>query len=122
MATTEVHGHTTLELQRNVIRRVNVGDIVTRSAARAPGDPAVVGGARGPGAPAARAGGPRLAGRGGGARGAGPACCVEARAPLTYLYRSGGTAAPKGVVGSHLAIYLESTSAVMDLRFGPEDR
>src|SRR5438034_311311 len=43
-ATTEVNGHSTLELQRNVIRRVNVGDIVTRSAARAPGDPAVVDG------------------------------------------------------------------------------
>src|ERR1700684_392260 len=34
------------ELQRNIIGRVNVGDIVTRSAARAPGDLAIVDGDR----------------------------------------------------------------------------
>ena len=226
MATTEVHGHSTLELQRNVIRRVNVGDIVTRSAARAPGDPAVVDGdrrmsygqlnaavnrlanalsarryrrgdalalvsgngleflqtyyacaklgvvcvpinlgwqpaevsyvlehsrargvvvetqladwlapsladapgvrevflARGTGVPDARAGWTPLDELVSGAPADEPACFVEDRDPLTYLYTSGTTAAPKGVVGSHLAIYLESTSAVMDLRFGPEDR
>jgi acyl-CoA synthetase (AMP-forming)/AMP-acid ligase II len=51
-----------------------------------------------------------------------PEAYVGDRDPITYLYTSGTTAAPKGVVGSHLAIYLESTSAVMDLRFGAEDR
>jgi len=33
---------------------------------------------------------------------------IEDRAPLSYLYTSGTTSAPKGVIGTHLAIYLES--------------
>ncbi|MFX8907143.1 AMP-binding protein, partial [Acinetobacter baumannii] len=32
---------------------------------------------------------------------------IEDRAPLSYLYTSGTTSAPKGVIGTHLAIYLE---------------
>ncbi len=51
-----------------------------------------------------------------------PACRVEDRDPITYLYTSGTTAAPKGVVGSHLAVYLESTSAAIDLQLRPDDR
>jgi len=51
-----------------------------------------------------------------------PACLVEDRDPITYLYTSGTTAAPKGVVGSHLAVYLESTSAAIDLQLRPDDR
>src|SRR3954453_13573899 len=39
-----------------------------------------------------------------------PQVQVEDRAPLSYLYTSGTTSFPKGVVGSHLAIYLESMS------------
>lgn len=215
MATEVRRQHSRLELQRNVIRRVNVGDIVTRSAARAAGDPAVVDGdrrlsygqlnaavnrlanalaahgyrrgdalalasgnsleflqtyyacaklgvvcvpinlgwrsaevtyvlehsrARGVVVESQLAGwlAPSLAdavevrdvflARGTGAAGAAadwtpldelvaaatadePACFVEDRDPLTYLHTSGTTAAPKGVVGSHLAVYLESTGA-----------
>jgi acyl-CoA synthetase (AMP-forming)/AMP-acid ligase II len=227
MVSTEVRrDHSRLELQRNLIRRVNVGDIVTRSAARAADDPAVIDGdrrvsygqlnaavnrlANALGARGFRRGdalalvsgnsleflqtyyacaklgvvcvpinlgwrpeevvyvlehsrargvvvetqladwlAPALAAAAGVsdvflARGTDradtltewiplheliadasadePACFVEDRDPLTYLYTSGTTAAPKGVVGSHLAVYLESTSAVMDLRFRPEDR
>jgi acyl-CoA synthetase (AMP-forming)/AMP-acid ligase II len=216
MATTEARRtHGKQELERNIIGRVNVGDIVTRSAARAPGDPALVDGdrrlsygelnaavnrlanaliARGyeRGDVLALASGnsieflqtyfacaklgvvcvpinlawgatevpyvlehsrargvvveaqladwlsPALAEATGvhdvfvapgtfdelvaGAHDGEPACYVEDRDPISYLYTSGTTAAPKGVMGSHLGIYLESTSAVMDLRFGPEDR
>jgi acyl-CoA synthetase (AMP-forming)/AMP-acid ligase II len=226
MATTQAsHEHSRLEIERNLIHRVNVGDIVTRSAARAPGDLAVIDGdrrvsyaeldaavnrlanafaARGYGRgdalalvsgnsleflqtyyacarlgvvcvpinlgwrPAevtyvlqhSRARGvvaetqladwlaPCLADAPGvdevfvtpgtgadvpvgwttldeltaGAGAGEPACFVDDRDPITYLYTSGTTAAPKGVVGSHLAVYLESTSAVMDLRFAADDR
>lgn len=44
------------------------------------------------------------------------------RAPLTYLYTSGTTAAPKGVVGNHTAIYLESVAMALEARFGDDDR
>lgn len=57
-----------------------------------------------------------------GADRAAPACLVEDRDPITYLYTSGTTAAPKGVVASHLAVYLESTSAAIDLQLRPDDR
>lgn len=51
-----------------------------------------------------------------------PQVYVEDRDALTYLYTSGTTAAPKGVVGSHLSIYIESLTSAMENRFGPEDR
>src|SRR3989442_958305 len=51
-----------------------------------------------------------------------PAFLVEDRAPLTYLYTSGTTSAPKGVVGSHLAIYLNSLGAAIDSRMSDGDR
>ena len=44
------------------------------------------------------------------------------RDPLSYLYTSGTTASPKGVVGTHLAVYLESMSAALDNGWGPADR
>jgi acyl-CoA synthetase (AMP-forming)/AMP-acid ligase II len=37
-----------------------------------------------------------------------PECLVGERDPISYLYTSGTTSFPKGVVGSHLAIYVES--------------
>src|SRR5580700_5505658 len=43
-------------------------------------------------------------------RAAEPAREVDDRDALSYLYTSGTTSFPKGVVGSHLAIYLESMS------------
>ena len=36
-----------------------------------------------------------------------PRTVVEDRDPISYLYTSGTTSAPKGVVSSHLAVYLE---------------
>ncbi|MDA8070958.1 MAG: AMP-binding protein [Actinomycetota bacterium] len=51
-----------------------------------------------------------------------PEAYVEDRDALSYLYTSGTTAAPKGVVSSHLAVYLESTTAVMDFRVHRDDR
>jgi acyl-CoA synthetase (AMP-forming)/AMP-acid ligase II len=47
---------------------------------------------------------------------------VEDRAPLSYLYTSGTTSFPKGVVGSHLAIYLESMNVALDSGWGAGDR
>jgi acyl-CoA synthetase (AMP-forming)/AMP-acid ligase II len=44
------------------------------------------------------------------------------RDPLTYLYTSGTTSFPKGVVGSHLAIYLESMSGALDSGWNSSDR
>ncbi len=51
-----------------------------------------------------------------------PAVFVEDRAPLSYLYTSGTTSAPKGVVGSQLAIYLESLGTAIDTRMSADDR
>ncbi len=51
-----------------------------------------------------------------------PSALVEDRDPLSYLYTSGTTSFPKGVVGSHLAIYLESMSAALDSGWRPDDR
>ncbi len=47
---------------------------------------------------------------------------VGDRAPLTYLYTSGTTSAPKGVVGNHLAIYVESLTMALEARWTDEDR
>jgi acyl-CoA synthetase (AMP-forming)/AMP-acid ligase II len=51
-----------------------------------------------------------------------PAVYVEDRDAVSYLYTSGTTSAPKGVVGSHLAITLASMSAVIDMKITPADR
>ena len=47
---------------------------------------------------------------------------VDDRDAVSYLYTSGTTSFPKGVVGSHLAIYLESMSAALDAGFRADDR
>jgi acyl-CoA synthetase (AMP-forming)/AMP-acid ligase II len=51
-----------------------------------------------------------------------PECYVEDRDPISYLYTSGTTSAPKGVVGNHTAIYLESLSVAVEARFNETDR
>ena len=51
-----------------------------------------------------------------------PRVLVEDRAAISYLYTSGTTSAPKGVVASHLAIYLESLGTAIDTRMGGTDR
>lgn len=57
-----------------------------------------------------------------GASDAEPECFVDDRDPLSYLYTSGTTSAPKAVVSSHLAVYLETTTAPIVLRLGGHDR
>lgn len=47
---------------------------------------------------------------------------VEDGDPITYLYTSGTTAAPKAVVSSHLAVYLASLGAALDTRMTADDR
>jgi acyl-CoA synthetase (AMP-forming)/AMP-acid ligase II len=76
------------------------------------------------------AGGADLAGRaritfaslGDGAAETEPEVVVGDRDPITYLYTSGTTSAPKGVIGNHTAIYLESLTMAMEARFAPDDR
>jgi acyl-CoA synthetase (AMP-forming)/AMP-acid ligase II len=51
-----------------------------------------------------------------------PRCFVADRDALSYLYTSGTTSFPKGVVGSHLAIYLESMSGALDSGWRADDR
>jgi long-chain acyl-CoA synthetase len=51
-----------------------------------------------------------------------PRALVPDRAALSYLYTSGTTSFPKGVVGSHLAIYLESMSVALDSGWRGDDR
>jgi acyl-CoA synthetase (AMP-forming)/AMP-acid ligase II len=51
-----------------------------------------------------------------------PACYVDDRDAITYLYTSGTTSAPKGVVSSHVAVYIESLTAPLVLRFDHNDR
>ena len=47
---------------------------------------------------------------------------VGERDAISYLYTSGTTSFPKGVIGSHVAIYLESLMAAAETGIGPEDR
>ena len=51
-----------------------------------------------------------------------PRAMVEDRDPISYLYTSGTTSAPKGVVSSHLAVYLESMGVAIDTHMSPRDR
>ena len=51
-----------------------------------------------------------------------PLCLVDDRDALSYLYTSGTTSAPKGVVSSHVAVYIESLNAPLVLGFSPSDR
>jgi acyl-CoA synthetase (AMP-forming)/AMP-acid ligase II len=51
-----------------------------------------------------------------------PEQVVGDRDPLTYLYTSGTTSAPKGVVGNHAAIYLESMTMAIEGQFRGDDR
>ncbi|HTK64836.1 MAG TPA: long-chain-fatty-acid--CoA ligase [Pseudonocardia sp.] len=51
-----------------------------------------------------------------------PERLIADRAPLSYLYTSGTTSFPKGVVGSHLAIHLESMSIALDSEWNSRDR
>ncbi len=51
-----------------------------------------------------------------------PEVYVEDRDPISYLYTSGTTSAPKGVVSSHLAVYLESLGSALETRFTAADR
>ncbi|MGH3174887.1 MAG: AMP-binding protein, partial [Streptosporangiaceae bacterium] len=51
-----------------------------------------------------------------------PQCYVEDGDALSYMYTSGTTSFPKGVVGSHKAIYLESMSGALDSGWRFDDR
>ncbi len=51
-----------------------------------------------------------------------PRAFVDDRDALSYLYTSGTTSFPKGVVGSHTAIYLESMSGALDSGWRYDDR
>jgi acyl-CoA synthetase (AMP-forming)/AMP-acid ligase II len=51
-----------------------------------------------------------------------PAAFMADRDPISYLYTSGTTASPKGVVSSHLAIYVESLGVAIDTRLTAADR
>ena len=51
-----------------------------------------------------------------------PRCFVDDQDALSYLYTSGTTSFPKGVVGSHVAIYLESMSGALDSGWRADDR
>ena len=51
-----------------------------------------------------------------------PECFVDDRNAISYLYTSGTTSSPKGVVSSHLAVYIESLTAPQVLRFSEQDR
>ncbi len=57
-----------------------------------------------------------------GASDAEPEVYVEDRDPVSYMYTSGTTAAPKGVVQSHLAVYIESLTASLSVGVDDEWR
>ncbi|KJF16696.1 class I adenylate-forming enzyme family protein [Acidithrix ferrooxidans] len=50
-----------------------------------------------------------------------PEVLIADRAAISYLYTSGTTSAPKGVVSSHLAVYLESLGVCVEDRFSHDD-
>ena len=58
----------------------------------------------------------------GGAATSEPACLVGDRDPISYLYTSGTTSAPKGVVSSHVAVYIESLNAPLVLGINGDER
>ena len=51
-----------------------------------------------------------------------PEVYVADRDPISYLYTSGTTSFPKGVIGSHLAIYLESLMVAVESGLNADDR
>ncbi|WP_026911375.1 long-chain-fatty-acid--CoA ligase [Patulibacter minatonensis] len=51
-----------------------------------------------------------------------PEHLIGDRDPLTYLYTSGTTSAPKGVIGNHAAVYLESMTMAIEGQFRGDDR
>jgi acyl-CoA synthetase (AMP-forming)/AMP-acid ligase II len=51
-----------------------------------------------------------------------PEYFVGDRDPISYLYTSGTTSFPKGVIGTHVAIYLESMSGALDSLWNHTDR
>lgn len=51
-----------------------------------------------------------------------PEVVVADRDPLSYMYTSGTTSAPKGVVSSHLGLYLGSLTAAHEMRFTSAER
>lgn len=51
-----------------------------------------------------------------------PEAFVDDRDPISYLYTSGTTSFPKGVVGNHTAIYLESMTMALEAGFAADDR
>jgi long-chain acyl-CoA synthetase len=51
-----------------------------------------------------------------------PEFFVGDRDPLSYLYTSGTTSFPKGVVAGHVAIYLESMGSALDSQWDHTDR
>lgn len=51
-----------------------------------------------------------------------PEVVIADRDPLSYMYTSGTTSAPKGVVSSHLGLYLGSLTAAHEMRFTHEER
>lgn len=58
----------------------------------------------------------------GGAAATEPECLVGDRDAISYLYTSGTTSAPKGVVSSHVAVYIESLNAPLMLGINGDER